>query len=125
MSFVFTFTLGELDNPITREMSTTEIILFGIIVVPLLETMLFQTLPIWGLRALIKRPRYNLIPCILVSAIAFGFEHPFGWQYVLYGFFMGIGLATLYYLCIYRRQSAFYIVSGFHALWNTIAFIFD
>ena len=90
-----------------------------------IETFLCQVLPIWVLRKLIKRPRYNLIPCILVSAIIFGVQHTYSWQYMVGTFIFGIPMAALYYLCRYRRENAFIVVFAYHGLWNAFGFLLD
>lgn len=125
LNFIFNAIFGEQQNPVADELSTAGIIFLGILFVPYIETFLCQALPIWVLRKLIKRPRYNLIPCILVSAIIFGLQHTYSWQYMLGTFIFGIPMAALYYLCRYRRENAFIVVFAYHALWNAFGFLLD
>lgn len=125
LNLIFNAVLGEQENPVADNLSIAGIIFLGILFVPYIETFLCQALPIWGLRMLIKRPRYNLIPCILISAIIFGVQHTYSWQYMVGTFIFGIPMAALYYLCRYRRENAFIVVFAYHGLWNAFGFLLD
>lgn len=103
--------------------SVWERYLIGVIIGPLLETLIFQALIIYVVCRIIKRPRYNLYASVLISAIAFGLNHCYNPYYVLYTFLIGIILAFVYYISRYRRMSPTLTVFIIHALLNFIAFI--
>lgn len=100
-----------------------EKILFGVYVIPLFETLVFQTLIISGVCLLLKRPRYNFYISIILSAVAFSLNHSYNYYYMLYTFFIGIILAFAYYIARYRRTSATLTIFMIHAIWNLFLFL--
>lgn len=92
--------------------------LIAIIVVPLIETLLFQSLIIEIICKLIKRPRKNIWVAVLASSLAFAFNHMYSIGYVIITLLAGIILAFAYYLGRYRKESAIILVFLIHSLYN-------
>lgn len=102
-----------------------EKIFFGIFLVPLLETLLFQALIISIVCKVIKRNKFNFYPAIFISAIAFAVNHSYNYYYMIYTFLAGIILALAYYLARYRKESAVLLVFIIHAAYNLSGYILD
>ncbi len=96
-------------------------ILFFCIIVPFLETYLFQYLPIWLLKKIFKK---MVIP-VYGSAIVFGCLHTYSFAYVVYAFLMGLVFA-LGFSAYCRKKSyktAYMSIFLVHSIRNLIAFI--
>ncbi|MBM7615047.1 CPBP family intramembrane glutamic endopeptidase [Alkaliphilus hydrothermalis] len=93
-----------------------------VIVAPLLETFLFQLMPIKILQWIpaLKSRKYIVI---LVSAALFASTHSYSMLYIFYTFIIGILLA--YSFCVYenKKSSAFMVVVLIHALRNAVSFL--
>lgn len=108
----------------TGYMATDSIVvnmLIGDIVVPLVETLIFQSLIIEIICKIIKRPRKNILIAVVASSLAFALNHTYSLSYVVFAFGMGIIYALAYYLGRYRKESAIILVFILHAMYNLSA----
>ncbi|MCD4770544.1 MAG: CPBP family intramembrane metalloprotease [Bacteroidales bacterium] len=101
-----------------------EVMVF-IIIAPIVETLVFQSLIISGICMLIKRPRYNFYVSILLSAFAFSLIHSYNCYYMILTFLSGIILAFAYYIARYRKDRATLLVIIIHAIWNLLSVIVE
>lgn len=96
-------------------------ILYALIIGPLMETMLFQfaiTMGVFYLMEYFKKPQFT-IP-VIVSALAFGFVHPYNLTYIIIAIFVGFFFATAYVLLLKRKENAFIVVTIIHSLVNFV-----
>jgi len=100
-------------------------LLIAVIVVPLLETLLFQSLIIEIICKIIKRPRKNICIALIVSSLAFSLNHTYSLSYVIMTFFWGIIFALAYYLGRYRKESAIILVFLIHSLYNLSSSLYN
>lgn len=98
-----------------------EKILVVIILGPLVETILFQYLVITIICRIIKRPRFNFYPAIILSAIAFAFNHNYNTYYFVYTLLVGIVYALGFYLLRYRKENGILIVFTVHGIFNFLS----
>lgn len=89
-----------------------------VFIYPILETLVFQLLPIYIFRdgCNLKR-RYVSV----ISAFLFGILHWFSIGYVIYGFLVGMIFSTGYLLLQETTKNPFRIIVIVHALKNLIA----
>lgn len=101
--------------------------IIAIVVVPLIETEFFQTLPIELLKHIAKKfkIRYSTWPIIIISATVFGAIHFFNIAYVIATFLVGILLAFAYHVARKRKQNALVTVWFIHGLMNMVPMIQD
>jgi hypothetical protein len=93
-------------------------IVFGVVVIPFLETTIFQ----WGLiRILANTFKLPIKWRVLVSAIIFGFSHSYSYQYVVFGFLVGLVLAYSFVVRDECDKRPFFCVFMIHALRNAIS----
>lgn len=95
-------------------------VIIGIILGPLAETLLFQTLIIMIICKFVKRPRYSLYLSVFLSASLFALNHNYNIYYIGYTFATGIILAFAYYIGRYKRFSPTLTVFFIHALYNAL-----
>lgn len=100
-------------------------LLIAVIVVPLLETLLFQSLIIEIICKIIKRPRKNIYIALIVSSLAFALNHTYSLSYVIFTFFVGIIFALAYYLGRYRKESAIILVFIIHSIYNLSSTLYN
>lgn len=100
-------------------------LLIAVIVAPLIETLLFQSLIIEIICKIIKRPRRNICIALIASSLAFGFNHTYSLSYFIITFFAGIILALAYYLGRYRKESAIILVFLIHAMYNLSSSLYN
>ena len=100
-------------------------LLIAVIVVPLLETLLFQSLIIEIICKIIKRPRKNICIAVIVSSLAFALNHTYSLSYIIMAFFWGIIFASAYYLGRYRKESAIILVYIIHAVYNLSSSLYN
>lgn len=93
-------------------------VLFALIVIPLFETFIFQALIIELVCKFIKRPRNKLYLALILSALAFAFNHSYSISYFLFTLVGGLILALAYFIGRYRRENAFLLVFIIHSLYN-------
>ena len=113
------------ENPVNHFDSITEQLLFGVLIGPIIETLLFQSLIISIICKIVKKTRFNLIPALVISAIAFGLNHSYNLVYIIYTFIIGIFLAFVYYVARFRKESATLSVFLIHSIINLISFNID
>jgi len=100
-------------------------LVIAVIAVPLIETLLFQSLVIEIICRIIKRPRNNILLAVLVSSLAFALNHTYSLYYVIFTFFVGIIYALAYYLGRYRKESAIILVFLIHSLYNLSSSLYN
>jgi uncharacterized protein len=122
----YLFPPNAMDNR-TEDLFTSlyEKIIYGVIVIPIIETLLFQTLVILVVCRLIKRPKYNLYTAVIISATLFSLNHNYSIYYLIMTFVAGVTLAFAYYIARYRKFNATITIILIHALWNILGFITD
>jgi len=100
--------------------SIITIYFIGVIFVPLLETLIFQTVII----NLVKKafPKLPIIS-IIISSVLFGLSHFYSIAYILYTILMGIIFAYSYILSQKKEYNPFLVVFSIHALHNLTTFI--
>jgi len=129
VSFAIKFVLGiiigavypELDTENTPDFTkSTGHIVIATCIGPLLETFIFQMLPVWIVNRFITK---NIWIQILPSAILFGCAHTYFLAYVIAMIFLGVILALGF--CIYQRKfnykKAFWYIALLHASHNIVA----
>lgn len=100
-------------------------ILYGVFIVPVFETLLFQTLIISVICRIIKQAKYNFYPAILLSSMAFSLSHSYNLYYIIYTFIAGLILAFAYYIARYRKENATLLVFMIHSIFNLTSFGLD
>ncbi len=100
-------------------------LLIAVIVAPLLETLLFQSLIIEIICKVIKRPRKNIYIAVMVSSLAFALNHTYSLSYVIFTFFVGIIFALAYYLGRYRKEGAIILVFIIHSIYNLSSSLYN
>lgn len=97
-------------------------VMIGILIAPLVETLLFQTL-VYFVLSRINLFNQRKILIIIVSAILFAVEHIYSVQYMIYTFVMGAFL--MYAYIISKGKNPFLRVFLIHLMINSIAFLLD
>ena len=105
--------------------SIIEQLIFGVLIVPLIETLLLQSLIITIICKIVKRPSLNIIPALAISALAFGLNHSYNMAYFIYTLIIGFFLAFAYFIARYRKESAILSVFLIHAIFNLISYCID
>lgn len=100
-------------------------VLIAVIVIPLVETLLFQSLIIEIVCWIIKRPRKNIFIAVLISSLAFALNHTYSISYVIITFFIGIIFALAYYLGRYRKEGGIILVFFIHSIYNLSSSIYN
>ncbi len=100
-------------------------LLIAVVVAPLIETLLFQSLVIEIICKLIKRPRKNIWISVIASSLAFSMNHTYSISYMVITFFAGLILAIAYYLGRYRKEGPIVLVFVIHSLYNLITSLYD
>jgi len=121
LSMVFEINeVGSLND--TLDLSIDWQIFIAALIAPIIETLLFQTLIILGLRKIgCFRSRMSLV--VIISAIIFGIAHTYNVIYVIYAFLMGLILAYSYNAYIEKSDSSFLVVVMIHSIRNVLALI--
>lgn len=117
------------DNNITplnfEQFKESKVIFFllGVIIVPAVETLAFQSFVISvGKKVLSKLGRWTDLTLITLSSLLFGLQHFYSFEYFLNGFFIGIVLAYSYSHILKRGGNAFVITMLIHSLVNLVSF---
>ncbi len=121
--------MGSLKNTVVKDMFEGHSIYYAFfmtnILIPLLETLIFQTLVIKGVFFLLKKKNtIKVITAITISAILFSINHLFSLLYLLLTFFIGLVLANVYIIMVKRRHYPTLITFLIHALYNTTLFFY-
>ncbi len=103
--------------PSIEEYGIAKMILFGVLIVPMVETLLFQALPFGILSGMGFFRRHKWL-IILISAVLFSVEHVYSVQYMIYTFIGGIWF--MYAYLISPRGQRIWRVFATHALVNGI-----
>jgi hypothetical protein len=115
-----------LNNPNVNYGSTLEIIetfIDGIILAPLLETLIFQHLIFKLSRFIIKNNKLSLILFLTVSSLSFGLSHFSSLVYIVYTVFIGFIFAFFYEVFYLKRSKPYWNVVFLHAMFNFILFL--
>jgi len=119
----FSPSLGTLNNSINyiehfgKALTILVVVVFG----PVFETILYQSLIIHIIKAFVPKIRYSFFISIFISSFVFGLSHPYSLLYFLGATLYGVILATVYYVSLFRKQSAFLLVFLLHATINFLA----
>lgn len=93
--------------------------ILGVILAPILETGLFQALPIYILR---KKFKFKPIPIISISAFLFGSTHWYSIRYMVLTFLIGFIFAYGYFVRRREEGHPFVLITLVHSLRNFVAF---
>ena len=93
--------------------------LWIIIIIPFIETLLYQ----YAIIEILNKKFNTLISCI-ISALLFGLSHTYNIFYFLFAFISGFLFATIYYVGSITRRGIFYTFLT-HSIYNSIAFILN
>lgn len=87
-----------INNSISRGVSITSFLLAALVMAPLVETFLFQVLPIELFNRVTKRitGKTSILFSIVVSAILFAIAHHYSIEYMFFAFLLGLYLAFFY-----------------------------
>lgn len=100
--------------------------LIGVIFGPLLETAIFQFLPIETYFKFSKSQSVNKKwATIIASSIIFGVTHNYNILTMIDAFIAGIIFATIYFYFKEEGMSGFFFTFLIHSMFNTYAFILD
>lgn len=108
--------------PSVENYGEVSMVMIGILIAPLVETLLFQTL-VYFVLSRINLFNQRKILIIIVSAILFAVEHIYSVQYMIYTFVMGAFL--MYAYIISKGKNPFLRVFLIHLMINSIAFLLD
>ena len=110
------------DPPSEKESGLLSMIILGVIIVPLLETLIFQKLP-YFLFTKIRYFRSHICLVIIISALLFGLSHTYSLNYVIYAICIGVIFMYAYVVRVNKRP--FWTVFLIHALFNMIVIILE
>lgn len=124
LSKTFFWCFGDvLANPVDqKEHSVFALIMVGVIIAPLGETLITQLLPINII--LLLKIKYKHVLAMCTSAILFGLAHSYNVYYIMYGFMIGFLFAYFFYLGKKYHNAGFAVATIAHAFSNTIALFF-
>lgn len=97
-----------------------------ILLAPLLETFVFQFIPVRIFFFLIKKPnQWHLLLLIFLSGLIFGLTHMDSLHQVIFSALKGFVLVMLFIntYCAKSLSKAFWFTSGLHALYNLILYL--
>ena len=112
--------VGPLGGPDSLQGSIFLQFIIGVTLAPLVETMLFQSLPIYILMTYTK---LNNAAVMSISALFFALSHFYSLTYVFVTFFVGFVLAYAYIVYLKKRQSSYWVVVAIHALRNLVTLV--
>jgi len=125
LSYVLVLPFALFDDGMAHPISERHIayqIITGCLLAPVLETLLFQVLPI---HIFTKKWIKNRTLAIFISGALFGLTHYYSWQYILWTCVIGL-LYAWAYLNYHERQGfkkVFWAITIAHALRNTVALV--
>ncbi len=118
--FMLNHFTGDMGGPDLESMSLISQFIFAVVIVPLLETLLFQLLPISLLR---KFTGFSSGTVIIISSMLFGLQHCYSPMYILHGFLIGLVLAYSYIVYENRENSSYWVVCSIHSLRNCFSLV--
>ena len=110
--------------PSVEKDSVFGIVLKGLIVAPLLETLIFQKLAYYLFSKISYLNNKNILICV-ISGFLFGLSHWYSLFYVIIASIVGYILMYAYLVHIRNLKKSFWIVAGIHFLVNLSALIKD
>lgn len=93
-----------------------------IVIVPIIETFIFQY-GVFKILQAFKFTRSKYVIYIFISALLFGLEHWYSIKYILFAFTAGIALAYTYYLYHKNAIKAFWTTTLIHSLRNLTSLV--
>lgn len=105
-------------GPLVSKQGFYEVVFGSVFLAPLLETALYQALPI---ELLSWKTGFSWQAKVLISAMLFGAAHWYSWGYVLSAFLVGLTLAYGYAALRRGRGRPFLLVFLVHGLRNSIS----
>ncbi|MDO4771581.1 CPBP family intramembrane glutamic endopeptidase [Porphyromonas sp.] len=111
---VFSIDVGYITEP--PKVNTAFEYISAIIIIPMVETLLSQKLPYWGLTK-ISYLKQNIWIVFLISATLFALLHFYSVAYIIYTFVVGLILIYSYHVRIKRHP--FWTITLIHSLFNT------
>ena len=116
-------------NPVIESFAKDESILllfiFACILVPLVETFLFQFLPFKLIESLFKKKKIKIrrFSYLFLVPFIFGYQHNYNLYYFLAGCMVGFIFCFFFYLSNLRKQNGVILVAIIHSLNNFIALL--
>ncbi len=106
-----------------QKIGEIEFFVISILIVPVLETVIFQSILLNVAIWLLKKIKYNrfYIP-IIFSGVIFGLSHLYNLNYLISASIMGLVFAFTYRIFMVRKGSPFLIVTGIHSISNLIVY---
>lgn len=96
-------------------------IIVGVLIAPLLETLLFWSVPYWLYKTILKES--HKVFFILFSATLFAISHFYGIMYMISMFSIAILLWSAYFSSTNRHESSILNVTLIHLLHNCIVLL--
>jgi len=115
---IFYVTLFNIDEPLGSYNASDIDWVLGLLIAPIVETLVFQMAPILILK---KYTRLKSLYIILISAAIFAACHTFSIAYIILTFVLGACLAYSYVIYLNKSVSAFRVTASIHALHNLFA----
>ncbi len=112
--------LGPMSGPSIMEKTLLHQIITLVLLAPLFETLIFQTVPILFLKS---HSRLKPWVIILVSSLLFGATHSYSFAYIFFAFLVGLVLAYSYLIYLEKNVSAFWVVTAIHSLRNMFSLV--
>lgn len=104
----------------------TLLIFQAVLIIPILETLIFQFSIIKFIQLVIRPKLINFWISVFASALCFGLVHNFSLYYQIITFFVGLLYAFIFYISQYRKDlPALLIITIIHASWNFSVFILN
>lgn len=103
------------------KMHVALVFVVAVVVAPIFETVMFQTLPLkYGYRLLKNKLGFRRCawPLMVASAVVFAAQHTYSMGYVMAMIVIGMGFAFAYHVGRKRRQSPTVAVMLIHACMN-------
>ena len=122
--YLFNFPDYATENTVVDEFKKYPVIsyiMLTVILVPFLETLIFQGFVIEVIRLITRKKRW-FCWSVSLSAFLFGIAHSYNIYYVFMGIIVGLLFALAYYLTIYRKESPVLTVTIIHGLVNLATF---
>lgn len=97
------------------------------IIVPIVETLIFQYLPIKVTQLVLKnkKQKFQELWSIIISSILFSLIHCYSFVYIVLAFILGIIFAFSFIISQKRKENPLINVIIIHSIYNVIIFIID